>query len=288
MRSRNGVCLAAALAMTSVLFSACGGGGGNHGGTVPRPTNETLIQCGIPISASLMQTAGTPIDLSNAEAVQHFQIEMIDPATTRITITVDSTTGNADLYIGIPGTPLGDLNNANFYFSSIGTGPTDSITIDQTGCIDGLGIENNTYTLSDFLGGTVDPIFAVASVTAGASYDVRIDCLGPPIDSLQCGVSISASLSRMAGTPIDLSNTDAVQHYQIPLIDPTTKSITITVDSTAGNADLHLGMPGTLLGDVNNASYYFSSTELGPTDSITIDDTGCINEFGIASPTFTL
>ena len=287
MRASMLSCVAGFAAVAMSLSGGCSGGGGGGGRA---QVNQGPIQCGETILASLINPAGSPIQLTNPRAVRHFQITNLSPATGEIQIELDSTAGNGDLYLAVPGTSLGDSNTANYYFSSTDTGPTDQIVIGPQGVRDLAGNLDVTYTISDFLAPASDPVFVVAAAAAPADFTVQIVCFPPPASTspISCWGQSTGSVPGSTSPNLpDFTDPAETVFFELPALAATTEEVIIDLSIASGEAHLALSAPGTTPGSLVPGDYIFCSCEVGD-DEILMDLGGIIGGGGATAPGLTL
>lgn len=253
--------------------------------------NYLTIPCGLDVNGSVPGSGTAPPDFAAGTEVHFFEVQGLPVAPGSVSILATSIAGDVNLYIGRPGltAPSGDI--LDYIFSS--TAPenasrSDLIIVDDTGLHDVFGGTNPTVTLQDYLfnGGTL--WFAVAGLAPANEYDLRVSC--SDVEPISCGDTLNSAVNGSSLSPPDLANPLDVRFFRLDPLPPTATSVTFTLTSSSGDADLHLAAPGVAPGSTVWTDYVFSSEERSPSgqDEITIDLLGLQDGSGGTSTAATL
>lgn len=269
----------AVVGMAGSLLVGCGGGGGGgrNGGSLS--VNQGTVGCGGTDAQSLPRSAGLPPAFGDGRGTRLLQITGVGGGTGSIEITVDSSTGNVDLYLGAPGTPAGATGASSYYFSSADPTALDRLRITPAGVSDVSGNLDTTYTLADFLAAGADPVFAVCATGANTSYQVSVACL-PPTSSVECGRFIQGTVPGSFSSILpNFSSPSEIVFHELPPFSPTAEEVVLDLRVNSGDAHLFLAAPGVSPGSTDPLDYPFCSCAAG-SDRITMQLTGITELFG--------
>ena len=225
----------------------------------------------------------SPPDLTNGLETRFFQIPLLSPTTTIVTITLNSISGDADLFLAAPGIAPGSDLLGDYVFSSEERSPAgqDQIVMDMTGLQDGSGGLLATVTLDDYLQAATPVGLAVTGFDPLTSFSLTLSCVAPPaVLPFGCGQTASFALAGPGAGGPDLTNISENLWFQLPSIPPGTNRIEISLSAVTGDVDIYLASPGTPPGSQNLGAYPVSSIVGWWPDRITICNAGTASLFG--------
>lgn len=254
--------------------------------------NSVTLPCGLDVWSEVQGSGTVPPDFAGGTEVHFFEVQGLPASPGSVSILANSTQGDVNLYLGVPGLTAPGADPSEYVFSSTASSVAsldDLILLDGTGLHDVFGSVNPLTTLQDYIsaGGTL--WFAVAGLEAANEYTLRVTC--SPVDPVGCGGTRAGSLNGSSQSPPDLGEATETRFFQFDALPPTASSVTITLNSNTGDADLYLAAPGVLPGSAVPGDYIFSSEEHTPSptaDQITMDPTGLQNSAGGSNPGVTL